>query len=467
MLDRTESLSGVIADFASRLRPDDLPEAVNIAARRAALDVLGVMAAASRAEMAARLQRNGLMRSNGVAGATAFGAQGSMSPDGAALWNGVLAHALDFDDTFQPGIVHVGAVVIPASIAMAESVHQTDSELIAAIVLGYELTTRLGAACPGGFHQRGYHATPICGAFGAALSAGSLLGFDAGRMANSLGIVGSMAAGLQEFLSDGSDTKRLHAGWAAMAGINAAYFADVGFSGPRRIFEGAFGLYATHVESSAFSPEVIARGWGTEWNIMNTSVKPYPCCHLMHAHIDAARQIRQGTPFRLDDVARIRATIHEPGMHIVVQPEGERWRPATSYSAQFSLPFGVAAALTDDFVTLGSFDTSRLEDHQFRRLIDVTECVLDQHTKHPQYFDGTVEVWLKDSSYFSHREDINRGSADRPLTDDELVMKFTANLEAAGLATSSDPNRLAEMVLEDGRILEAVRLLGSALRLGL
>lgn len=428
----TQPLTAIVADFAARLSPSQLPESVVAAARRHVLDILGISAAASTQPFGRRFRRLSLPQP-GQGGATALGLEQPCPTEDAALVNGVLAHGLDFDDTYQPGIVHIGAVVIPTALAVGEASNRSSDEILAGVVLGYEVASRLAEASPGAFHRTGFHATPICGTFAAALVAAKLMGLDGRTSMHALGIAGSFAAGIQEFLRDGSDTKRLHPGWAALSGIRAARFAGIGFGGPQRVWEGHYGLFATHVGLDGFDPARVVDSLGSRWNILGVSVKPYPCCHLLHAHIDAARGLRaRGVDPR--DIRRIRASIHEAGLHLLAEPEDEKRRPSSTYGAQFSLPFAVASAFVQDEIDLRSFGPERLADPELRRLTDLTECVVDDRSRYPRYFDGAVEVWLDDGSRVEQREDINRGSPERPLDDDELADKFVRNLDVAGVA---------------------------------
>jgi 2-methylcitrate dehydratase PrpD len=420
--------------WAMDLHHDDLPAEVVHHARRLLLDSVGISIASSAAEFGRRFRGLPAVMSGG-SGATALGLAEKVPAERAALVNGTLAHGLDFDDTYQPGIVHIGAVVIPAVVAVAEEVGATPEEVGVAVVLGYELASRIGEAAPGQFHKYGWHATPLCGVFAAALSASRLYGSTEEETVAALGIAGSFASGIQEFLREGKDTKRLHAGWAASAGVQAAQLARIGFEGAAGILEGHYGLYATHLrEGDIVIPERLTEGLGERWNTTALSVKPFPCCHLMHAHIDAARRIAE-RGIALSDIVAIRAYGHATTLHVLAEPLDEKRRPRSSYGAQFSLPYGVAVGLVDAgrSITLDTFAPERLDDPELVRLMGLTDCVLDEESQLPKYYDGAVEVTLADGSTILEREPINRGSPERPLSDDELLDKFVGNARLAGL----------------------------------
>lgn len=405
--------------------PTELAHAV----RRQVLDAVGIAAASTAAQAGQRLSQLS-DPPRGVA--LVLGSEGMTTAREAAFRNGTLIHGLDFDDTYQAGIVHVGAVIIPTVLAVSQEFGSSDREVVAAIAAGYELHSRLGEAAAGKFHLQGFHATPVCGVLAAAAVASALRGLSVRQTVDAIGIAGSFSGGLQQFLDDGADTKRLHPGWAAQGGIAAAELAAAGFDGPTGVIEGRYGVYATHVGLSSLKSSILVDDLGSTWNVTRMAVKPYPCCHLLHACIDAARLLKAEHQFRSQDVVSIVASVSETGMKILTEPRAEKVRPTTSYSAQFSLPFAVAAALTDSDVTLESFSIDRIQDPELHRLAELVECRLDADSEYPKYFDGSVEIVLNDGRILRHREKINRGSVERPLTDRELVQKFVNNMAYGG-----------------------------------
>ncbi|MEU6698941.1 LLM class flavin-dependent oxidoreductase [Pseudonocardia sp. NPDC046786] len=186
----------------------------------------------------------------------------------AAVLNGVLIHGMDFDDTHIPAVTHASAAALPAALAAAIAAGADTRALLLAYVLGVEVSARVGIGGAGGFHDVGFHPTAVAGAFGAAVAAGKVSGLDAAGITTAQGVVGSMSAGLLEFLADGSWTKRLHPGWAAMSGLTAAGFAKAGWSGPPAVYEGRFGLYNTHLAGRDTRPEAVGAGLGETWELM-------------------------------------------------------------------------------------------------------------------------------------------------------------------------------------------------------
>lgn len=456
------SRSQRFVEWASALRYQDLPDDVVMHARRLVLDSLGIAVASTSRDFGERFRGLATARGSG-GGSTALGLLDQVPADRAALINGTLAHGLDFDDTYQAGFVHIGAIVIPAALAVAEEIGASMEELITAVVIGYEFSSRIGEAAPGQFHKYGWHATPLCGTFAAALTAARLLGFDQEQMVAAVGIAGSFTSGIQEFLRDGSDTKRLHTGWAASAGINAAHLAGIGFEGPAAILEGHYGLYSTHLRpGDTVVPERITDALGERWNVTALSIKPFPCCHLMHAHIDASRRII-GQGVKVDDIVAIKAFAHQTTLHVLAEPLEEKRAPRTPYGAQFSLPYGVAVGLidADRQIELATFSPERLKDPEVLRLAAMVECVLDPDSRLPQFLDGAVEVTLRDGTVLHEREAINRGSPERPLEDAEVLEKFVGNAALAGI-DGSRAREAGTRILEGASFLPLVAELNQA-----
>lgn len=450
---RTASLSEKFVEWSESLHPSDFPQEVLAAGRRLILDTVGVMLASSAEEFASRFSTVDFVRTT-TGGATAVGLDACVSSENAAMVNGVLAHGIDFDETYQPGFVHVGAIVVPAALAVAESLGSSDEDLLAAVIVGYELASRLGEAAPAGFHKYGWHATPLCGVFAATIAASRLRGLAPTEQVSAIGIAGSFASGIQEFLKDGTDTKRLHTGWAASAGISAASLASAGFGGPARIFEGDFGLYSTHLREGDFRDlDRVVAELGERWNIMRSSIKPFPCCLQMHSHVEAARAIATDSGIDPQRITKVRAYIHETGRHILAEPEDFKRRPTTPYGAQFSLPFGVAVGLTSpgQEIDLLSFSADKLHDPAKVRLASMVEILHDEEAVTPRYRGGAVEIVLDDGTVINERIAHNPGSPERPMSDDAVIEKFVGNARRAGVPEVA-AREAVEEIMGQGRL---------------
>jgi 2-methylcitrate dehydratase PrpD len=320
------------------------------------LDGLGNAIAASRLRTApqaeAVAQRLGGPEEASIIGGRRTGA-GS-----AALANGILIHALDFDDTHPEALVHPTAVVFPAALAIGEKERATGEGVLTAAVAGYEVVVRLGAGSRHGFHRHGFHATSVCGVFSSALVAARLMKLSEAQAVSALGIAGSFAAGSLEFLSDGSDTKQLHPGWASHAGIVAAYLAADGASGPATIIEGEAGLFRLYA-GSGLEPASITSDLGSTWHLTETMIKPYPACQLSHASFDALKLVRQRLE-NLSVIDRITFDVPRESVPIICEPAAAKLRPRSTYEAKFSLQWCAAALLVDGALGVETFAPANL-----------------------------------------------------------------------------------------------------------
>src|SRR5262245_40066578 len=286
----------------------------------------------------------------------------------ATLVHGSLAHALDFDDTLPASVIHPGSLVIPTALAVGEAAGASGRAVGAAIAGGYELAARLGAPAGRELHARGFQATSVVGPLVTAAVAGALYGLAPRGIAEAMGLAGSMSGGLLEFLSDGSWSKRLHPGWAAHGGVLAAQLAAAGFPGPASVLEGRHGLYAAFLGPAAGALEGVTPGPGAEWLSRDARLKLYPCAHAIHPFLDAALALRARYALAPDAIAAVRCQVAAWQVPIVCEPRATKLAPATEYQARASLPFAVAAALSDGRVDLDTFTEAAVRRPELRAL---------------------------------------------------------------------------------------------------
>ena len=341
----------------------------------------------------------------------------------AALANGTLVHALDFDDTHVESVVHPSAFVVPAALAVGEEIGANGRDVLTAAVAGYEVATRIGAAAPGRFHVRGQHTTGLVGTFGAAAVAGRLWGLTAEEIAHAFGIAGSQSSGLFAYLSDGSETKRIHAGWAAHGGVAAADLARRGFTGPSTIFEGPHGLFDAFLAGEEPDRARLVRGLGSEWETTRIAIKPYPACHFVHAFMDAGIEAN----VKWADIEEIVCFITPAAVGIVAEPRAPRLHPATTYAAQFSLPFAVASAIVGGRDSLEYFGEDARNDRRVLTLAERIHHQPDPTLPFPATYGGRLRVNTRGGRTLDIDELVNRGHPDRPLSDDDLSSKFLRN----------------------------------------
>jgi 2-methylcitrate dehydratase PrpD len=435
-----------IAEWAMSLRLDEVPEDARGAAKRHILDGLGCALGAARLKEVPFATAVATSFASPEE-ATVVGHGRRIPAPAAALANGALMHALDFDDTHTAALVHVTSAVLPAALAVAEERGVTGAELLTACIAGYEVVVRLGAAVVHGFHSRGFHATSVCGVFASALAASRQMGLGASQTVDALGVAGSAASGSLEFLNTGSSTKQLHPGLGGMNGVVAARLAAEGASGPASIFEGEHGLFrsfaGTEVDAS-----VITADLGSRWETTEITIKPYPACQLFHTSLDALSSMREEIG-DLEAIDSITFDIPDDSVPIICEPVAVKREPRTSYEGKFSLPFSAASLLIEGDLGVDAFDSDRLR-------APATLAVarkIGYHTTHPSGAPadarGRVEVRLTDGRTIEGRAGKSK------LTDEQVSAKFNSNCgeEFAGKDISEMVWSLDE--LEDVRSLLA------------
>ena len=443
-------IANTLADFAAGLGYQDIPEAVRERAKHLILDSVGIAHASGTYRFASVAMAAAQALSEG-GDSPVIGSSRKLSLRDAALVNGVLCHGLDFDDTHSAGVIHATTSTFPCALATAGHVNASGKDMLVAYIIGVEAAARLGMVVKGGLHQIGFHPTGVMGAFGCSLVAGRLLGLDREQLAMAQGIVLSMAAGSLEFLEDGAWTKRMHPGWAAVSGITAAFLAKEGYVGATRPYEGRFGLfnaYLNHPDFNAASDLGLATaGLRETWEIENVAIKPFPACHFTHGCIDAAIGLVRDRGVKVEDIKRIRALVPREVVKTVCEPVANKRRPQNEYDAEFSIPYLVSAAISRGQFTLAELSDDSLSDPGILSLADRVDYEIDPDAEFPQYYSGEVVVEMNDGSEVRQREAVNRGNAERPISNGEVIEKFVGNIELAG----GPSDRVREAILDMDR----------------
>lgn len=440
-----ETIAQKLASFASGLSHDAVPVATRDRARHLILDAVGIALASTQFDFSHRTLAALRELGDGPFDVIGYGARLSLRD--AVTMNGFLIHALDYDDTHTRGVIHATASCFPTALGMAVATGASGSELLTAYVAGMEVATRLASVAKGGFHQTGFHPTGLIGAFACALIAGKLKGLTPKQLVSAQGITLSLASGSLEFLQDGAWTKRLHPGWAGAVGITAAALARNGFFGPKAAYEGRFGLYASHLGPLAEACDLglATEGLGEVWEVTQVAVKPLPACHFTHACADAAMALRAEHGLTPDQIDRVRALIPAEVVKTVCEPVHHKKKPQNSYDAQFSIPFAVASGLVHGRFGLAELEPEALANPQTLDLAEKVDYEIDPNSAFPKYYSGEVIVKLKDGRELGHREHVNRGASDRPLSEEEIVAKFMEN--AATALSVEAAQRVQEAVL--------------------
>ncbi len=390
---------------------------------------------------------------HGCAGkAAVLGTNHRLSPPYAALVNGTAAHSLELDDVVNEASLHPGTVIFPAVLALGHDLEVSGGELITAVVLGYEVMTKIGKAVnPASHYQRGFHPTGTCGVFGAAVAAGKLLQLDENQLLSAMGIAGSMASGSMEYLAEGAWTKRFHAGWSAHSGILAARLAQQGFRGPAAILEGRNGFLKAYSDQ----PEAgkILDSLGEPFEVLRTSIKPHACCRYMQSPIDGILEIIREYRLKPENVSRIVIGLLSTGYAIVATPPEQKHHVKTMVDAQFSMPYGAAIAVVKGRAFLDEFLEANLRLPEVLDLMGKVECngepELDQC--YPRQWPARVRIETTDGRVHTTEIMFPKGDPENPLSWDELIAKFL-NLTGPMLSVPQQ-NRIIDgvkgMVRED------------------
>lgn len=427
-------LARLFADNACGKRYDELPPAVIAATKTFVLDTLGAALAGSSAEgIAAGL---GLVReAAGAPQATVLVFGDRLPATAAALVNGTMAQARDFDPVYEPGVLLPYGPIVAAALAAGELANASGKEFITAVALGTDLTCRLGRGVMSGL---GWSRTATLGIFGAALACARLLGLDAERTVSALGLALSASSGNIQTVIDGTLAKRYQGGFAAEGGLKAALLAARGITGPANVFEGRCGYFALY-ESGRYRREAITEGIGERFEGASASIKPYPCAREHHGAIAAALRLRDG----MDPGAIEAVRVSLPPNAFALSGKPFQAAGASVGAAIASAAYNVAVALTRGEVGIGDFTPeaiARPEVASLAERVEVLEnrAIGDAKSLVPQ----SVSLRLRGGETREAASTALPGSPELPLTDAELRQKLAACAAHAARPVSVD--RLAE-----------------------
>jgi 2-methylcitrate dehydratase PrpD len=425
MVSRT--VGETLAERIAALDPARLPAAVRSVAENLVLDVVGLCVAARRSDYVRAVAGSGLAPGR----ATPIGHLRTFDAAGSALVNGTAAHGEDFDDTFEGGPVHAGAVVVPAVLAVAEEFGAGGLAVLKGLAVGVETVCRLSLVAPMRVHKAGFHPTSVFGTMAAAAAASATLGLDPLRIAHAFGIAGSLASGIIEYLADGAWTKRLHAGWAAQSGIRAALLARAGFVGPLSVLEGTHGLFHGFARGPSGDYGQLIDGFGVDWVMERLAFKPFACGTMAQPYVDCAiRLARRG--LAADSIDEIVCEVAEGTVHRLWEPLASKQAPPNAYAAKFSTPFCIAAGFILGDAGLAAFTEATVADPRLRALARKIRYVLDPGNPYPRAYTGHVRARLKTGDVLEERRAHLRGGAEEPLSVGEIERKFHANAAFGG-----------------------------------
>jgi 2-methylcitrate dehydratase PrpD len=421
------SVAEKLAERIAAIDPARLPAAVRAKCEDLAVDVVGLCLTARQQDYVAST----LAACDDDGGCTAIGHARTLGAAGAALVNGTAAHGEDFDDTFEGGPVHAGAVIVPAVLAACERHCPDGVAALTGIAAGVETLCRLGLVTPKLVHKAGFHPTAVFGTMAAAAGVAAALGLGRRGIVDALGIAGSMAAGIIEYLAEGAWTKRMHAGWAAQSGLRASLLAKHGFVGPRTVFEGTHGLFHGFAHTTKGDYDALVGDFGKRWVTEALAFKPYPCGTMTHPYIDCARRLA-GRSIKADDIAELVCEVGEGTVHRLWEPLADKQRPANGYAGKFSTPYCIATGFVRGNVGLGDFTDAAVKDSTVLTVAAKVRYVIDPDNPYPANFTGHVRAVMQDGRVIEERQPHMRGGAHEPLTRADIEAKFVLNARHGG-----------------------------------
>ncbi len=431
-----------IARFVSGLEYSDIPEEVRTRIKLLILDSIGCALYGADLEWSRILQRT-LGGLDTTPACTVWGTPQRISAPHAALINGTQVQGFELDDVHRQGVLHVGAVVLPALIAITEMrPGMSGQDFLTAAVAGYEVGPRVGI-CMGPEHiAQGWHSGATLGVFSAAAGAARALRLDVERTVHALGIAGTQAAGLMA-AQYGAMVKRMHAGRASQSGLYGAVLAEQGFTGILNVLESEYGGFCTTFSRSQdrFALEELTAGFGSIWQTMGVALKFYSCVGSNHTTLDALRAIRAERPFAPEDVEKI--VVH--GSQVTMDHVGWKYVPQGLTSAQLNLPYCVATLLLDGDCFVDQFTEAKVADPARMRLADKVEVQHDAGiTAKGSKFRHMVrvQVFFRDGSMRERTVQAGRGNEKDFASEADIIDKFMK------LATHVVPRAQGEAVVQ-------------------
>ena len=424
--------SATLARFAAELRVGQIPPAVLRRTEDLLLDWVASALAGKGAEPVEIIERYARAMGPADGPAQVLISRRHTSPLFAAMVNAASSHVAEQDDVHNGSVFHPATVVFPPALAVAQALGKSGSDLLVASVAGYETGIRVGEYL-GRSHYRVFHTTGTAGTLAAAAAVGHLLGLDAEQMLHAFGSAGTQSAGLWEFLRDAAHSKQLHTAHAAAAGLTAAYLAQDGFTGARRILEGAQGLAAgTSTDADATR---LVDGLGTRWAVAETSFKFHASCRHNHPAADALLQAMQANGLHADDIAGVVAHVHQAAIDVL----GPVTDPQTVHQAKFSMGTVLGLIAVQGRAGLAEFD-NHWRNTQVRSIHDKVSMKLDPEVDaaYPGRWIGKVSVETMDGRQFEGMVLEPKGDPGNTLTRYELEEKALALASYRGGASMAE-----------------------------
>ncbi len=408
-----------LAEFLADLSYKDLGGEVIEKAKDLILDQLGVELVASTKPWNVIVYKY-VRGFGGLGESTIVNYGDKVRAENAAFANATFGHGFEMDDSYLPGNVHPGCVVVPVALAFGERELIDGKGFLLAVVAGYEAMCRIAGCVAPSLVRRGFHPVGVAGPFGAAAVVGKMLGFDDELMLNALSIAGSHSAGISEFNQTGGNVKRMHAGMAASGGIRTALLAQAGLTGPPTILEGKKGFCRAF--SNQYHLEQLMSNLGEEFTVTKVSIKRYCCCYQIQTPIDATTKIVKEHSIKPNDIEEIVMGTNVEGISAV----GTILEPKDITGAQFSAPFTLAMCVVKGSNGFRDYSEENLRDPEIKRLAKRVRLVVDDEVQASYPAKRTIRMTVKlknGTSYQQYLEGV-RGTPENPMTRKEVEDKF-------------------------------------------
>lgn len=444
---RSLKSSQILAKYAVGTCFDQIdPNAVK-GAKKSLLDGLGVIFAASGMSKNCRPFIEMALESHGKDESCIIGTGKKTTASMAAFANGAMAHALDFEDAHDKALVHPNAALIPAAIALSESMADINGkDFITAMVIGTDIVCRLGKALKKNPMDYGWYIPPILGAFGAAVSSGRLLKLSREQMLNAFALTLCQTTCSAELrYTPNSDMRAVRDSFAAHAGLTAAKLAHKGVKGFEQTFEGRAGLFNLYARGN-YDPSVLTKDIGMRFEGARVSFKPWPTCRGTHTYIEAVLMLKKDNMIEPDHISGINIQVSRLNQ-MLCEPKSIKLKPMTGIDAKFSLPFVIATALCHGKVELNHFEPDALKDIKVLELAGKTEYTITPKFDGENPLKGVVAIHMNDGSVFTQKVEKAYGHPDRPISERDLESKFIECVSHAWVPLPEEKiNRIIETI---------------------
>jgi len=416
----TSNVTEEVADFIAHLEYSHITADAVDAAKESLLDFLGVAIAGYRNERLNKLLMDYVLQIDRQEESTILGQAQKVSAPHAALINGTSGHCLDLDDGHRQALGHPGVCVVPAALALGESIGSSGKQILAAIIAGYEIFIRVGKSMNPALFSRGFHTTGVCGTLAAAASAAKILSMDQAKTGDTLGIAATQSAGLLIVIHSGQMMKPINAGKAAYNGVLSAILSQGGANGPQNIIEDKDGFGQAFAGN--WEPAVILDDLGQRFSITESYRKLYPACRHSHAAIDAALSLIKIGKFTVDQIAQINVTTYPAALKLTQKAQMPEDEPGT----RFNLAFAVSLALAKGQAGLSEFSMESIKDGNIRQLFEKVQIISDPsfESREDNFRGAQVEIILTDNSAVKHKVLLPKGEPENPAGPEELEGKF-------------------------------------------